>query len=331
MKNKLTFNSSLRYSSQDSYLYGIREHDVHDKANFFTNDWYIEMGGNGDTVSMNPSTSLNSLLKITYRVTPRLKFSGQYIGSNGESQSYVHFYKYNPDGRSQSLSNNYNGSLKVNHAIGKKTFYEAHIFSNQTNYKSFQFSPLDFGSAIPYQSGVDFGNEQDVLLFIEDAGQYEIGSNTITILNDRTDILPKSNYASSKNIQGAPSSPTFSFGGSNRGHTYRYSKSYGGKIDFTSQINNRHALKMGLQYRLDNLNERLFSVLYDDNTYRIPTIGPENASPSHSYYSENAIFFSGYIQDKLEYESFIMNWVLDMIYSILKVLILIVFLILKIL
>ena len=50
MKNKLTFNSSLRYSSQDGYLYGIREHDVHDKANFFTNDWYIEMGGNGDTV-----------------------------------------------------------------------------------------------------------------------------------------------------------------------------------------------------------------------------------------------------------------------------------------
>ena len=233
------------------------------------------MGGSGDTVSMNPSTSLNSLLKITYRVTPRLKFSGQYIGSNGESQSYVHFYKYNPDGRSQSLSNNYNGSLKVNHAIGEKTFYEAHIFSNQTNYKSFQFSPLDFGSAIPYQSGVDFGNEQDVLLFIKDAGQYEIGSNTITIVDDSTYIVPNSNYASSQNIQGAPSSPTFSFGGSNRGHTYRYSKSYGGKIDFTSQVNSRHALKMGLQYRLDNLNERLFSVLYDDNTYRIPTIGPE--------------------------------------------------------
>ena len=149
MKNKLTFNSSLRNSSQDGYLYGIREHDVHDKANFFTNDWYIEMGGDGDTVSMNPSKSLNSLLKITYKVTPRLKFSGQYIGSNSQSQSYVHFYKYNPDGRSQSLSNNYNGSLKINHAIGKKTFYEAHIFSNQTNYKSFQFAPLDFGSAIP--------------------------------------------------------------------------------------------------------------------------------------------------------------------------------------
>ena len=29
-RNKLTFNSSLRYSSQDGYLYGVREHDIQD-------------------------------------------------------------------------------------------------------------------------------------------------------------------------------------------------------------------------------------------------------------------------------------------------------------
>lgn len=306
-QNKLTFNSSLRYSSQDGYLYGVREHDIQDHANFFSDDWYIEMGGDGDTISMNPSKSLNSLLKLTYKATPRLKFSTQYLGSNGESQSYVHYYKYNPDGRSTSLSKNNNVSMKVNHAIGKRTFYEAHVFTNQTDYGSFQFKPLDLDNAIPYASGGSFGSDEDVLLFIEDPGQYLIGDETITVLNENTYILPNSNYASSQNILGAPSSPTFSFGGSNRGHTYRYSSSFGGKFDITSQVNNRHEIKAGIQYRIDNLNERIFSILYDDNTYRIPTIAPENASPSHSYYSENAVFFSGYIQDKLEYQSFIMN------------------------
>ena len=58
---------------------------------------------------------------------------------------------------------------------------------------------------------------------------------------------------------------------------------------------------------MDELNERIFSILYDDNTYRIPTISPENASPSHSNYNENALFVSAYFQDKLEYDSFIMN------------------------
>ena len=306
-RKKLTFNSSLRYSSQDGYLFGVREHDVQDHANFFSDDWYIEMGGDGDTISMNPSKNLNSLLKLTYRATPRLKFSAQYLGSNGESQSYVHYYKYNPDGRSRSLSNNHNISMKINHAIGKKTFYEAHVFTNRTDYGSFQFKPLDLDNAIPYASGSSFGSDEDLLLFIEDPGQYLVGDQTINILNEDTYILPNSNYASSQNILGAPSSPTFSFGGSNRGHTYRYSLSYGGKFDITSQVNSRHEIKAGIQYRIDNLNERIFSILYDDNTYRIPTIAPENASPSHSYYSENALFFSGYIQDKLEYQSFIMN------------------------
>ena len=304
---KLTFNSSLRFSSQDGYMYGIREHDVQDSANFFGEDWYIEMGGDSSIIAMNPSVSLNSLLKITYKVSPILKFSGQYIGSIGNNKSYVHFYKYNPDGRSQSASENENISFKVNHAIGKKTFYEAHIFQNNTDYESYQFTPLDLSKAINFSSGDAFGQDEDLLLYIDSPGIYEVGPNIITILDGETYLLPNSKYASSQKILGAPSSPTFSFGGSNRGHNYRYSTSYGGKLDISSQINNRHEIKTGIQFRMDELNERIFSILYDDNTYRIPTISPENASPSHSNYNENALFISAYFQDKLEYDSFIMN------------------------
>ena len=122
------------------------------------------------------------------------------------------------------------------------------------NYGSFQFKPLDLDNAIPYASGSSFGSDEDVLLFIEDPGQYLIGDETITVLNENTYILPNSNYASSQNILGAPSSPTFSFGGSNRGHTYRYSLSYGGKFDITSQVNSRHEIKAGIQYSFSGIN-----------------------------------------------------------------------------
>ncbi|GIS53234.1 hypothetical protein Ct9H90mP29_02760 [bacterium] len=54
--------------------------------------------------------------------------------------------------------------MKVNHAIGKKTFYEAHVFTNRTDYGSFQFKPLDLDNAIPYASGGSFGSDEDVLL-----------------------------------------------------------------------------------------------------------------------------------------------------------------------
>jgi len=304
---KLTFNSSIRYSAQDGYLYGIKEHTVHDYANFQTDDWYIQMGGDGDTVSMNPSESFNQLLKLTFKASPKLKFSMQYLGSQGKSQSYVHFYKYNPDGRSSNISDNNNFSFKVNHAIGRRTFYEAHIFQNNTDYKRYQFKSLALSSSIPFVSGMSYGENEDLILFIESPGNYTVGNREIAVLDSNVYILPNSNYASSLNIRGAPSAPTFSFGGSDRTHTYRLSQSFGGKFDITSQINNRHEIKAGFQYRSDQLNERNFSVLYDSNTYRMPTIAPENKSPSHSYYSENAIIMSSYIQDKLEYQSFIMN------------------------
>ena len=306
-KGKLTFNTSLRYSGQDGYLYGIREHDVQDYANFETETWYIQMGGDDSLVAMNPSESFNQLVKLTYKITPRLKLSAQYLGSQGESQSYSHFYKYNPDGRSTSQSNNNNLSLKINHAIGQKTFYEGHVFVNRTDYKSFQFTPLNVATADTFISGAGFGDDENITLFINEPGVYTIGNQEVTVVDSNVYILPNSNYASSRNIRGSPSSATFSFGGSNRGHSYRDSESFGGKFDITSQINTRHEVKAGVQYRNDILNERNFSVLFDGNTYKIPTITAENESPSHNYYTEDATFYSGYLQDKLEYDSFIMN------------------------
>jgi len=306
-KGKITFNSSSRYTGQNGYLYGIREHTVQDYANFETETWYIQMGGDSNLVAMNPSKSFNQLVKLTYKITPRLKLSTQYLGSQGVSQSYSHFYKYNPDGRSTSQSNNNNLSLKINHAIGRKTFYEGHIFINKTDYKAFQFSPISLKSAIPFTSGAGFGDDEDMALLIKTPGVYTIGNQEVTVVDSNVYILPNSNYASTINIRGSPSSATFSFGGSNRGHSYRDSESLGGKFDITSQITTRHEVKAGVQYRNDNLNERNFSVLFDGNTYKIPTITTENGSPSHNYYTEDATFYSAYFQDKLEYESFIMN------------------------
>ena len=55
------------------------------------------------------------------------------------------------------------------------------------------------------------------------------------------------------------------------------------------------------------MDERNFSVLYDNQEYRVPTILPENDSPSHSHYNNTSTFFSGYVQDKIEYDNFITN------------------------
>ena len=113
-------------------------------------------------------------------------------------------------------------------------------------------------------------------------------------------------YVNTDYINTEPTSATFLFGGTQMGHTYRVSSSVGGKFDFTTQINNNHEIKTGLSFRSDNLNERNLQVLYNQN-YDEPTVLPENKSPYHVYYNKDALQYSGYIQDKMEYSSMIMN------------------------
>ena len=297
MKNKeqFTFNLSARLSDSEGYLYGIREHTVGDSADFRDSDnWYIEMNGDSSFVPMSPSNNINLMGKFTYKVSPLMKLSIQLLHSGGESKSYSHAYKYNPDGTSTSLSANNNYSIKLNHALSARNFYEANISLSNTDYMGYQFKPINLSSSIHQDEAGRFGLDNYVLHNqFEDSSKYW--------------ILNGSDYAPTSRIKGSPASSTFLFGGSNRGHSYRKSKSLSFKFDFTSQINNRHEIKTGINYRSDKLDERNFSVLYDNQEYRIPTILPENDSPSHNYYNNTSTFFSGYLQDKIEYDNFITN------------------------
>ena len=292
---KFTFNISARYSNSEGYYYGIREHTINDSADFRDSDnWYIEMNGDSTFVPMSPRNNLNLMGKFTYRVSPLLKVSMQMLHSGGKSKSYSHYYKFNPDGTSTSESSNNNFSLKLNHALGKRSFYEANISFSNTDYMGYQFKPIDLSSSVHEDDASRFGTGQYVL-----HNEFENGAKYW--------LLNGSEYAPTSRIKGSPTSSTFSFGGSNRGHSYRKSNSLSFKFDFTSQVTNRHEVKTGINFRSDDLDERNFSVLYDNQIYRVPTILPENDSPSHNHYNNTATFFSGYIQDKIEYDHFITN------------------------
>ncbi|KAA3615275.1 MAG: TonB-dependent receptor [Calditrichaeota bacterium] len=261
--NKLTFNVSGKFDDNEGYYYGVREHLPSDSANFTNSEnWYIEMGGDSAVVPMNPSSGYNTLTKLTYRISPKVKLSGQLLYDYGKVKPFTstsHQYRYNPDGMPTEYSRNANYALKFNHAF-TKTFYEAHLF----------YSTTDF-----------------------DAYVYE----------DPTD----SRYVPTGRVVGTPASPSFVFGGMSMNHTYRDSKSLGGKFDITSQMTPRHEVKAGVSFRQDNLQEEIFTILYDGFRYPQPTVLPRNGSPTHSYYDKDALFFSAYAQDKIEYKDMIVN------------------------
>jgi len=258
--NRFTFNISSRYSDSEGYLYGQREHDPDDFADFRVSDyWVIELGGDNKYVSMNPSTRLNLLSKLTYRFTPKVKLSAQMLHDRRDWRSYTHAYKYNPDGTYNHYTRNYNYSLKLTQAF-TRSYYEANIFNAATDFKQYLYE--------------DPADER---------------------------------YVSTNSILGSPPSTTFVFGGTQMGHYSRESVSRGGKFDFTSQLTNRHEIKIGVSARIDDLEEDNFVILYDGFEYPEPTVLPANESPSHNYYNKEALFISSYAQDKIEYSDMIVN------------------------
>jgi len=115
----------------------------------------------------------------------------------------------------------------------------------------------------------------------------------------------------------------FYFGGTQNDHEYRDSRTYLLKWDFTSQVNDRHQIKSGLEFQQHDLSLRTFTVrpapgeTYVDfssglefpsawNPYIHPTI-LDDSTIYANYYRHKPYEFAGYIQDKMEFNELIIN------------------------
>lgn len=284
LENKLSFFISGRWNESKGYLYGIRQHTIYDsvyKNPSDPNDIRISSTGDGEVVSMNPSTSISATAKLTYKPFSGLKINYDAIYSNGEAQYYNHDLKYNPDAN----YNNYNwglmNSLEVRQAVSNSTFYTLRGFFNMDDTKQYLFPLRDSnGNKVnyyPYKySDSEFNN-------LQPDPRYQPEHKTVTAAN----------Y-------------TFLAGGTLNNHYYQRSKTYGGKFDITSQMDKSHEVKLGIEYKNHTLDYENFDIKRDTVRYLEPTILPFS-TPEHDRYSKNPIVFSGYIQDKMEFDDLILN------------------------
>lgn len=115
----------------------------------------------------------------------------------------------------------------------------------------------------------------------------------------------------------------FKVGGTDNNHEERISKSYLGKFSITSQINKKHQIKTGLQYKYNDINWESFSIRPSDgeNSLDVSTLSANDSTFSpyihpqvfddstiySSSYQHNPVEFSCFIQDKMEYDELIVN------------------------
>ncbi len=206
---------------------------------------------------------------------------------------------------------NFNFLGKLTHRLSAKIKLSAQALYDRDRYKLYtvDFHPYRYnpdGTPDYREDNYNYSfkvNHAFTKSFYEANFFYAITDFETSVYDDPTD--PR--YVPTTRIQGSPTTATFLFGGTYMGYTKRKSDSYGGKIDFTSQLNAQHEFKTGVNFRRDHLRERNITILYDNDFYRQPTVAPENETPSHTFYDKTADFFSVYLQDKIEYDNMIIN------------------------
>jgi outer membrane receptor protein involved in Fe transport len=104
---------------------------------------------------------------------------------------------------------------------------------------------------------------------------------------------------------------TFRSGGN---QTDRYNRDLStiiGKYDIVSQLNKEHKVTVGTEYRAHDLSQFYTAFRADANasvdTNYHKIIYPAPNSPGQEYYTKKPYEFHGYVQDKMEYEDFIVN------------------------
>ncbi|MBN1302555.1 MAG: TonB-dependent receptor [Melioribacteraceae bacterium] len=280
MDNKVKFFISGRYNNDKGYLYGIRQHTIYDsvyKSPGDASDIRIAQTGDGKLVSMNPSEDLNATVKLTFTPFQAFKINYDAVFSNSEWQSYSHDFKYNPDANYNRFEWGLLNSLEIRHALGNSTFYTLNASYNVYDYKRYLFPLLDAdGSAVDFHPGMDITQYQA-------DPRYQPSHK----LNKAADL-------------------TFASGGTLNNHYYQRSNTFETKFDITSQLDNNHELKLGFHGKLHDMNFEEFDVLRDTTEYLSPTI-PGVETGRHDAYTRKPREFSFYVQDKMEFESMILN------------------------
>ena len=100
----------------------------------------------------------------------------------------------------------------------------------------------------------------------------------------------------------------FSFfrGGARLDHFQRRTKTWVGRLDFTSQVTRRHMVKAGIELRQHDLFLNTFEVKNNSSTGFQPSI-PKAGTPDHVTYTHKPVETGAYLQDKMEFDIMVVN------------------------
>jgi outer membrane receptor protein involved in Fe transport len=246
------------------------------------------------------SDNLDYNARLSYRISNQINASLSYVGSQFWQDEYRHTYRFQPDHTQQTEGNNYSMVLNWSHNLSTKTFYQARLGL----LKNFRFQYPGVRNGIKLTP--EFMNSR-----IGDGDDSMFPDNAMFNLANPNDPL-NFDTADERAGKADPRQGAFEFGYNDDStwgkHTTR---TYTAKVDVTSQVNRHNQVQAGFEWKYNDLHQEQI----DFGGNKVPTrrLNPSDQGPYvtsgalRDFYDRYPNTGAIYVQDKIEFQSLIMN------------------------
>ncbi|NNF04593.1 MAG: TonB-dependent receptor, partial [Rhodothermales bacterium] len=269
-----SFFTTLRYTSNDGWLYGERRVLIEDtvpiqayiqEAQQTASDSTTLIGipipdsllrGDRSLVPMNRNERLSLQARLSFRPFESLRVGYSLFLNDAERRSYSDARRYAPDGQPTIFDIGINHIVSATHTLSQKTYYKV---------------------GLSWQA-----NEVESYLFDDPLDQRYQGS--------------------------AYGANGFLFGGTANGRSIARQETMLGQVELESQVTRSNLIKTGLQARFHRVYSRSMSTISDGPVYLPPTQRvPAMNTAGNDEYETRPREISAFIQDKIEVDELIMN------------------------
>jgi outer membrane receptor protein involved in Fe transport len=288
----LTFFANGRYIYFDGWDKGYRRFNPWNIS--YTDDITRQFilnrdpDGKGDSAlaSMNWSRRRYGQGKLTWRISPVMKLNTNYIYDQDEGKGYNRLYYYNPDGLGTNRNTSHTVILQFSHSLNQSTFYTVGLswFQRDVGYSLYdlQYGPSTDGSG-------------DLWEIVNPTGPRYVHPKL---------FLTDDPYS-------------FFTGGTDLSKFKRSTITKLAKFDISNQLNSTNLVKIGAEVRQHNVFFESITLqpFQNQSDINLATASPfirtrilPVSSTSHDVYDHYPREISAYIQDKMEFKDFILNF-----------------------
>ncbi|NOX89737.1 MAG: TonB-dependent receptor [Calditrichaeota bacterium] len=205
-------------------------------------------------------------VKFTYRPLNVLKINASIQRSRRYYKPYSHLWKYRPFALEDRQNIVNRETLEITHTINPNSFYTLRL--SRYYHRFYRFNPNRKFKISDYPEEIWSDPQKLDSVIVADNSDWEKGTRNSDGFYVRGD---RGRYEDNKLT------------------------TYAAKIDYVNQLNRRHEIKSGFEYKYHTV---------DRDRWRYPWPGSAHYVEIFTYHPEE---FSTYIQDKMEYERFVLN------------------------